>query len=187
MKPLPILLVLVLWGSAAPLSSSTAQESSSDGPEAVFEEYMAAMRTGDWAACSRIMHSEALAEFHQAYVSLAQSDKSGEVASVFFGVESPDSVAKVTPEACFERVMNVVMGLDPMMGDVISSSMATVLGTVPEGDVRHVVYRLRLTVQGTEVSKVSVFPFQRDGEEWRALLTGDMREMIQAMQAQVGQ
>ena len=61
---------------SAPIEGQLASVSS---PEGAFARFMDAMREGDWAGCSRMMHTDALVEFHSTFSSLAQVDESGEV------------------------------------------------------------------------------------------------------------
>ena len=84
------------------------------GPEAALEIFVEAARESDWARCSQMMHPEALAEFHKAFVAIAQSDESGEVARFFFGLESGEEVAKLSPASTFEKVMQASIAMFPV-------------------------------------------------------------------------
>lgn len=167
-------------------SLAGAQEKPVAGADAAFEKLFDTMRKNDWAACSRMMHPDALAEFHRFFASLAEADESGEMARDFLGVQKPQDVITLTPSDMFERVMRGVSAMDPVMSEILSTSTATILGTVPEGDVVHVVYRVRMGTEGARVSKIAVAPFKPRGDEWRALLTGEMEGMIQALRNQAG-
>ena len=155
------------------------------GPEAAFKTFVEAARENDWAACSQMMHPEALAEFHRAFTSIARSDESGEVARMFFGVESGEDVVKLSPSSSFERVMQAIIAMYPGTEEIFGTSETTILGSVPEGEVIHIVYRVYMEIEGGSVSKIAVASFKRDGDQWRALLTGDMEGMIQAFQGQM--
>lgn len=155
-------------------------------PEAGFEGFMAAMRAGDWEAYADMMHTDALAEFQSALSGLADIDESGEVARTLFGVEDPAELGDLTPEEFFARFMGTMSRM-PMMEGVIQSASGSVIGSVPEGDVVHVVYRISMQLEGETISKVEVAPFRKEGDEWRALLTGSIQEMMQALRAALGE
>lgn len=156
------------------------------GPETTFERFMDAMRRSDWAACSRIMHPEALAEFHAIFSAMSQADESGEEARMFLGVEKPEEAATLSPKATFERVMQGIIAINPGMKQIFTTVKAAILGSVPEDDVIHAVHRMSIEVEGTTISKVAVAPFKRDSDELRALFTADMQGMTQAIQRQIG-
>lgn len=156
------------------------------GPEATFQQFMAAMREGDFEAFSKLMHPEALATFHETFSGLAELDDSGEALGTFFGVESFEELEALSPEESFESLMKALTEMTSGMKAMFETARAKVLGSVPEGDTIHVVYRMTMNIEGTSISKIAVAPFKKNGDEWRALLTGDMEGIIQAIQAQSG-
>lgn len=152
-----------------------------------FEEYMAAMKANDWGACSRMMHAEALDEFHRVFTALARADESGGVAEMFFGVEGADEVEAMSSEVAFERVMVGMITSQPGMDQLFREADYTLLGTVREGDVVHVVYRMHIGMEGSRISKIAVAPFKPEGDGWAALLTGDLEGMIQQLKGELGE
>lgn len=155
-------------------------------PEAAFEGFMAAMRAGDWDAYADRMHPEALAEFQSAFSRLSEVDDSGEMFRMFFGVEDLAGLAELSPEEFFARFLENI-SRTPIMGDLLQSASASIIGSVPEGDVVHVVYRISMGLEGETITKVEVAPFRKHGDAWRALLTGSLHEMMQALLASLEQ
>ncbi|MAE29951.1 MAG: hypothetical protein CMJ87_13365 [Planctomycetes bacterium] len=155
-------------------------------PEAAFDAYMATMQANDWDAAATLMHPDALAELHETFIALARKDGAGEVARLFFDVQSAEEVAALTPAQGFVRLMAGLMALKPGMGQAFRDSTAQVIGTVPEGDVVHVLYRLEMNTSGRPISKLAVSPFRLHDGEWRALLTGELEGLIQALKGQDG-
>jgi hypothetical protein len=83
--------------------------------------------------------------------------------------------------------MRAMVSMTPGMDAMFRTATATILGTVPEDDVVHVVYRMHMEMSGTEISKIAVAPFKPYEGEWRGLLTGEMEGIIQGIKAQMAQ
>lgn len=147
-------------------------------PEALVERYSVAMKNVDFAAAAALMHPEALAVFQRIFADLAAMDATGQAARQLFRLAEGQTLASLTPAEGFERVMLMLTTAVPGMADALKSSTSTVLGTVREGDLVHVVYRSRMDLQGNVVSKVEVLSAKRDGDSWRAMLRGDMEQML---------
>ena len=111
---------------------------------------------------------------------IAQADETGEMARMFLGVESADAAVEMSPAQTFETVMQGMTAATPMMQTMLQSAKADVLGSVPEGDVQHVLYRMSMDVNGVALSQVEVISFKEHEGQWRAMLTGDMDRPMRA-------
>jgi len=185
---LPLLLVALALPACktTTAASGPAQAQMDPGPVAAFDAYMVTMQTSDWEGSAALMHPDALAEMHEAFVGLARVDTSGEVAQVFFGLETAEQVEALTPPQVFASLMEGMVALKPGMDQMFRDSTYQVIGTVPEGDVVHVLYRLEMHSNGGRISKLAVSPFRQHDGEWMALLTGELEGLLQALKGAGG-
>jgi hypothetical protein len=78
------------------------------------------------------------------------------------------------------------MTLSPEFQSILGAAETDMLGHVSEGpDLAHVVYRMRLTVEGVAITKLDVMSLRRAGSEWRGLLKGDIEGMAEAIRRQM--
>ena len=139
------------------------------------------MRAQEFDRLAAMMHPEALDQLSRTFGAIAAADSSGEVLGQIFGTRSLAEFRALTPADVFAR-LNRSLIQSPEMQQAFTSMDVTFVGSVPEPpDMAHVVYRMRMTVEGVTVGKTEVLSFKRLGSEWRALLTGDLEGMIQAL------
>jgi hypothetical protein len=132
------------------------------------------------------MHPEALARFRAMFVPLATHEKGAELRQEMFGANSVAELNALTDVELFERFLRSLMTLSPEFQAVMGAAETDMLGHVAEGpDLAHVVYRMRLTVEGMAVTKLDVMSLRRAGSEWKALLKGDIEGMAEAIRRQV--
>lgn len=72
-----------------------------------------------------------------------------------------------------------------LQGDISFNSI-DVLGSIPEGDVIHVLARMEVGAVGIEMRQMEVLSFHRQGDDWLVSLTGEMEGIAQALRAQAG-
>jgi hypothetical protein len=167
--------------AAEPVRPARSQANAASTPESVLRGYTDALKAADWQAAARHMHPEALATFQRLFNAIVTADSTGKMARDMFGLAEDQSFESITPEIAFEKVMNMLVTASPLMSEMLKSATATPLGTVREGDVVHVLYRSQMKAQGSTVSKVEVLSTKRDGDNWRALLRGDMESALTAL------
>ena len=155
--------------------------------EAVASQYLDAMRTGDWTAMAQLMHPNALRDL-RAFLEPALRAPSGEeFRAQFLGLTSADEALALSDTAVFARFVQFFTEQNPTVAQALATAEIEVVGHVPEGaDTVHVVYRMRMTVMGTPVSRMDVFSLARSGGTWRGLLKGDMSAMANALQRAFG-
>lgn len=169
-------LVLLAVGSQSAAFAQTAQS-----PEDAAREYFAVTRQGDWRQAAELMHTEALEELRSFFHTLVEVDNTGEVATMLFNVRSADEFAALSSTEVYARLITGMGALVPGMTEMMTSFDGQVLGSVPEGDVVHVVYRMNATAQGARFSQVQVASFRKSGDRWMALLTGDLQGLIDSL------
>lgn len=155
-------------------------------PEATAEQLFTAMHRADWNTYTQLMHPEALVEFHHFLEIISQADSSGTFARLFLDMESPQAQASLTPENAFAKSMQLAL---PLINLAIEDGEYEILGSVREGDVAHVTFRVSLSVtvddknpMSFRTSEMGVVSFKRHEGEWRSLLTTDVQNMIQVLQ-----
>jgi hypothetical protein len=156
--------------------------SDQSSPEKTVEAFMQATRAGDWKACAGLMHTDALSELKRVFVAMASMDTTDEFAEYFFGSRDEDVINGMTGRAAFARLMNVMETTMPGLSSLLASAEAKIIGSVPEGELIHVVYRQSFKLGEKSASTVGVVTLKREGSDWRALLTADMEEMLKGLQ-----
>lgn len=169
------LLALALSGGAHP-------QEQTEGPEKVLVEMIEVMRAGEWEAYALYLHPDALAEFRSFVLALAKADETGELEQVLLRSSEGELIEQLDGVAVFERFMQAMAEIEPGAFGSLGTASVQVLGSVVEDDLVHVVYRMQLAVEGTPFVKVAVQGFKRDGNTWKALLTGDIQALVASLQ-----
>jgi len=142
---------------------------------------MEAMRRGDWKTCAELMHPDALAQLKRLFRPLVAGDQGRTVGTLFFNVRTPAEYERLTEPQAFERLMRGLIQMMPDMRAMMGASSFNIVGHVPEApDVAHVVYRMKMSTQGIEMTKTTVMSLRRSGTSWRGLLTGDIEGLAAA-------
>ncbi|HEX6534176.1 MAG TPA: hypothetical protein VF041_06240 [Gemmatimonadaceae bacterium] len=156
-----------------------AAPSAADTPEAFARRYIVTLTAGDYAANAKLMHPSALASIRRFVTVLGEKDPSGATLKQLLDVPDTAAVRALTDEQVYERFLRRTMGAQAGLAEAMRSAKVDVLGHVDEGaDVTHVLYRLRLTVEGVEMRKVDVLTLRRAGAEWRAMLSADIDNLV---------
>jgi len=151
-------------------------------PEAAAREYISVMTQGNWSRTARLMHPSALSELKSFFAVLAAADSSAQMLQPIFRVRTATEFDALSPEEVYSRLLTTVTASNPGMREAMLGIRAEVLGSVADGpDHAHVVYRMFMTVDGMQVSRMDVLSFRRSGDRWMALLTGDLRVMAETL------
>ena len=167
-----------------------APAASAETPEGVAARYMTALKAGDYAACARVMHPEALIELRRLFAPIIAKDKAGRVSQQLFGA-TPAQFATLGDAMLLERLLrNSMTGQGQQAAAaaaVLKSAQITPLGHVKEGaDMAHVLMRAQFVIQGLPVTRMDVMSMQRTGTAWRATLPADVRNLAGALARQAG-
>ncbi|HEU4642497.1 MAG TPA: hypothetical protein VFS44_08590 [Gemmatimonadaceae bacterium] len=148
-------------------------------PEAFAQRYIATLTSGDYAANAKLMHPAALASIRRFVTVLGEKDPSGSALKQLLDVPDTSAVRTLTDEQLYERFLRRTMGAQAELAAAMRSAKVDVLGHVDEGtDMTHVLYRLRLEIDGVEMRKVDVLTLKRDRGEWRAMLSADIDNLV---------
>ncbi len=179
--PLPVFLLLALSATLV----HALEPPSPSSPESVVQEYVAAMKAGQYPRTAELMHPEALEKFRTMMLPLVEASAGTEAEQgllVFFrGVKNAEALKKLSPAEFFAAFFAGLAETSPAMKQALASASTTVIGSVPEGDVVHVVSRTSVTAEGIGINKMEVVSLKRVGESWRVLLSGEIEGIAQAL------
>lgn len=181
---LALLLPLAAARAATAQGATTSASPGAATPEALADQFNAAVRAGDFQAAARLMHPDALALARRFVQALAARDASGQFLQQVTGARSAADLAKISDVDLFADFLRAQTSAQPGLAEAMKGATTQTLGHVNEGpSVAHVVYRTTLRINGNTLSKVDVLTVRRDGGRWRALLPSDLEGTIRAMLA----
>lgn len=153
-----------------------------ESPESVATALTEALQTGDFEHAARLMAPDAIADFRDLIIQLAELDSSGEFAEALFDGDAPDDFDAVSPEQAFAGFMRVLMAGSPELFGMMSTMRVEVIGHVMEGDdLAHVVTRNQGEMLGVEYEAVDVVSVRLVDGQWRALLKQDLKMALEMM------
>lgn len=169
------------------LSSSLlhAQES----PEQVAEEYFEAMQTEGLLATSRFMHPSALAEFKSMVMPVYEAEHSAGGRQLLDLTFSPsvdyEALQAMDPMDFLNGFMGVVTaqnGNVPLQFDKLE-----ILGTIDEGEARHVLTRMTVGVGELALAQIEVLSFLPYEDTWLLQLNMDLKGLATALRSNLRQ
>jgi hypothetical protein len=168
-------------GATAPAHTAT--------PEAVAQAYLDAIVEGGLTATGAFFAPEALGDLKEAFVPLLELEAAQGQANLrglmFDAGQSLEQIQALSPADFYNGVMRF---LEVQMGQAqVSFSGGEVLGTVMEGeDLAHVVTRMAIGIGEGSAKNMEILSMQRvEGGGWALLLQGEIRQMMEAIRAQV--
>ncbi len=184
--PCALLLALALSGRVEAGETVVAATPAADSPEAVIEVYAGAMRGGQFQKAAEVMDPEGLEWMRATVIQFVEGvdpSEQKEVLRVFGGVDDMAALRKLSPAAFFGSFFGAVVSANPEMIEAMGSARMVPIGSVPEGEVVHVVCRTSVDVSGLKVSKVEVVSLKRVDGRWRVLIPESMKGIFQALNA----
>ena len=173
---------------AALLAPPPAQAQPAGGDAiAVAGSYVDAMQASDFDRMAALMHPASLAELRDIFSPVLASDAGPDIIYAI-GLPPPVELAEMSDTEFFAAFMRAIVSGDSTMADALREAEADLLGSVPEGaDTVHVVYRMRMRVEGVVVSEMSVLSLGRWESTWRGLLAGDLAGLAAVFQGIAGE
>lgn len=154
-------------------------------PQAVAKEYFSVLQQEGLSSIGRFMHPKALKEFKEmlipAYVAEFETGGHQLLEDAFGKDKSITDIKKMDPLA----FMNGFMGRSAAkLGDLkISFDKLEILGTIAEGDARHVLVRISGGGGGVTLSAFEVLSFIPYQKSWRLQLNGNIRGIASAIRS----
>jgi hypothetical protein len=161
----------------------TANVLAADSPEAVATSYFEAMQKEGLASSTRFMHPNALLEFKTMLMPVYAAENAGggrQLLDVTFSSEVQfTQLESMEPAAFMDGFMGLVVaqtGNAPIRFDNLE-----VLGTINEGEARHVLTRMTLGAGELAITQFEVLSFLPYEDTWRLQLNGDMKGLAAAL------
>jgi len=151
-------------------------------PEDVARAYFAAIQSDGMTSSTRFMHPDALNEFKAMLMPVyeAEHESGGDrLLEVTFPGSTFEAVEKMDGSAFMDGFMQLVVS---QTGDApIRFDKLEVLGTINEGEARHVLTRMTLGAGDLALTQFEVLSFAPYEDTWRLKLNGDLRGLAVAL------
>lgn len=162
MKPAPPLAVIALLLTAC-IRLAQAQET----PEQAVLQYFDAERAGNWSAVAHLIHPVALHQSRASIELILETPAADTILRQAFGAAD---VRTLSDSAVYVGLMEWVShNSDEVRGAIRAAQLETVGHVMEGGDTAHVVYRLRMPVQGASYATTQVLSVARWARGWRVL------------------
>jgi hypothetical protein len=179
-------------------------------PEAVVQDYLAAMQAAQWAKCAGLTHTQSLERIRKSsdrFVATLVTFGEGNLHS-HFGVASREDYARLSDAVVLERLLSR-MAQQPGYREILQATKYKLLGTVKESDdLVHVIYRsdvelfdaqgrrlkvakfeqsndvvgVKVEVKVPDEARASVISVKKDGDAWRILAADDVENALRQWQ-----
>ena len=156
-------------------------QAAADTPEAVAGALFSRMQGGDMRGAAELFDPAALKEFHDmlgpVVEMLADDGAASPAIGSLFGDASPKQLKSASDAEFFAAMLGGILGRS---GVKLESQQ--VIGSIAEGpDLRHVVTRNTASGMGLTITEMEVVSLRRVDGAWRALLSGQMKGMADAI------
>lgn len=178
MRPRILLIPLCALAAGSVTSPLTAQDIRP--PEAVARDFNRGFQSMAWSQLVQRIHPEGLAYLRVSVDILVRSDTTGYVLDTLLGGVPPAGYPELSDDQVVERVLAGVQRQAPGLISSLVSRRTEVLGAVPEGQDRHVVYRVRSLLQGAE-PRIRVMTLSLVDGGWRVRDAEDLRVLHTAI------
>jgi hypothetical protein len=164
----------VVAACQAPVAEPPAKEA-----EQAFDRFYTAITKQQWDTAAGEMHPEAMAMLHRYLLQTAKqttdAKKRKEMLQALGGVATVAAFEKIAPRTVFVRMMGYSWRKQPAdLSMAIAQAKITVIGSVREDALLHIVYRLTMTVDARQVSTVTVTTAKLSDGKWKLLATKEI-------------
>lgn len=179
-----LIMFLLLGTICAPAVCVAQPAQTAQTPEEVARAYLDAIQSEGFASIASFIHPDERERFRSMLLPLMLGDheQAKGLRAAFFGpAATPESIGSMDAES-FMRGFLVAMsaGIQSMK---ISLGDYTVIGSIREGELVHVVTRSTAGTDVFKVTKVEVMSLKLYKDSWRLLLAGELEGLAQALKA----
>jgi hypothetical protein len=161
-----------------------AQAPAKSTPEAAVTEYMAAIKNEGITVASRYMHPDELTRFKDMLMPLFRKEASAK--------ERPMTTAMFGPDATLEKIQALpgaefMTALFKLVGDQLEGvnfDSVEILGSLPEGEVIHVVTRVKVSMKQITMRQMEVVSLKQHEGRWKLMLSGQFEGLASALGGQ---
>ena len=166
--------------SAAASRASAQTTASPPPPDTVAAEFNRGFQSMAWAGLVQRIHPDGLADLRLAADILVRADTTGYVRTALLGGVTSEAYAGLPDDEVVRRLLAGIQEEVPGLLSSLVSRRTWILGTVAEGDDRHVVYRIQAQVMGSE-PEIRVMTLRRHEGRWRVVEAEDLRVLHTAI------
>ena len=149
-------------------------------PATVADEFNRGFQSMAWPALVQRIHPRGLADLRLAADILVAADSSGYVLEALLGDVEPERYPALADDEVVRRLLSGIQAEVPGLLSSLVSRRTETLGSVPEGERRHVVYRIQAQVSGS-VPEIRVMTLERFEGRWRVVDAEDLRVLHTAI------
>ena len=153
-------------------------------PEQRTREYFLALKNDGLVSTVKFFHPADLARFRDMLIPIfeAEAEEGGsELRSSLFGAGTTiQQVQEASPALVMTKFFGVISG---PVGSSLTFDTMDVLGTVPEGELMHVVTRFKFGVETIGASKLELVSLSKYQGEWMVVLNGQYDGIAKALAA----
>ncbi|MCF3650528.1 hypothetical protein [Synoicihabitans lomoniglobus] len=157
-------------------------------PEETVGVYLEKMKTEGLGSIAGLMHPDELRKFQtmmQPVIDLSLQDPEMEgLFAEFAEPEDSTQPRELSPVEFMQLFLAWVQSMQPGAAEALNNASWDIIGHVKEGDIDHVVTRMHLNMRGVEIEKLAVVSTRDFEGEAMMILTGEIRQLAQALQAQ---
>jgi len=157
-------------------------------PEEAVRNYIETIKKDGFGSAARLFHPDELAKFRQMLSPvIADALKEDDGRLLFGRFASPQDKTVVRPfsdEEFMKTFWLCIEQAQPQLSAVLKTASIEVLGHVDEGEIKHVVTRMRVTRDGDAVEKMDVISARDFKGEPMIMLTGEIKQLAEALRRQ---
>ncbi|MGZ0079070.1 hypothetical protein [Methylomonas sp. YC3] len=150
-------------------------------------QYATALGAYNTRLMTDLMHPEALSTFRNTFDAALKGPKSSQAERELlplFGVSTMNDYRRLTNKEAYQRLNDVIARGQPNLVQMMRSSRLDILDTSLKGDVAYVVYSLKVSIQGRDVSKDVVQKLKKHDGKWMLLLPPTAEATIEGIHAE---
>lgn len=171
----------VILGLVLVLAAWTASADDRDSAEQAVLAQFEVVRAQGMSALVDFTHPdevERLGRMLRPMLDPALGEESLEQAVVLLGVNSIEQARKLDSPQLVRALFGT---LDEQMRGAMEFQRFDLIGSIPEGEVVHVLGRLHMAMADLRMHRLEVISMKRHGGEWRSLLSGDIEGIAEAI------
>lgn len=165
---------LLILTAFANCNAQTPQES----PEIFVLRYLSATKDDASLPTVKFLHPEALSRF-KSIMSPLFDVKTADVGTLIFGIKTRVQYDALTPEDVYVKFLDYFYRTNPGLREIITDSELNVLGSVSEGELVHVLYRMKIKSGPVTGEQVEIVTIKKNGSGWGAMLSADYEGLIE--------
>lgn len=157
-------------------------------PEETIRTYVDEIKVGGLGRIAGLMHPDELEKFRgmlRPFIDKALKEDEGRAEFGQFAEASDKTKQKqLSPEGFMSLFLTWFEGVQPQLSEVLKASTFEVIGHVKEGEVSHVVVRMRAKVEGVEIEQLSVMSTKDHQGTAKMMLSGEIKQMAEMLRSQ---